>query len=148
MRKFSILVVVVLSAVFSTIAGELDSLQNVINQKCDSLYNGHWYGAQLQKLPVDSIPDYLSFLIEKHLVDSMTVYQIAQDIQKIALLQRKAAHIKVSCNLVEEWQGSNEARLHSHTVALIDNWFEKSAMDDEPRPTPVGRLHLDMPEMN
>jgi hypothetical protein len=125
-------------------AGELDSLQKVINLKCDSLYSTA-IGHEIQRLPADSIPQYLSFLLQTHVADTIQVYEVAQKVQVVASLEQKAAHIKVKCNLVRPWQGENEAKAHSHTVAVIDHWFEGSAFDDEPTVQPV-RLKLDIPD--
>jgi hypothetical protein len=137
----------VFGLIATTHAGELDSLQNVINTNSKALYST-WYGTELRMLPADSVPKFLSYLLIHRLVDSVTVYETAQKVQTIARLSRNAAHLKVRCNLIASGEGTSEVKKHSHTVALIDRWFENSALEDTPTPTISGKLHADFSSLD
>jgi hypothetical protein len=134
-------------AVFCLIAsaqgGDLDSLNQEIAVQSDSLY-GTWYGSEIQTMPADSIPSYLSFLLSENKLDTITAYKVAMSVQRIAAMHRRAAHLKSALAMIPEWQGTNEVRTHSHTVAVIDRWFERPV---EPVIRPVRhKLEIDEPD--
>lgn len=141
---FSGLIGVVLFLVIPVHGEELDSLNQEIAVQSDSFY-ATWYGSEIQTMPVDSIPAYLSFLLSQNKLDTMTTYKVAQQVQRIAAMHRRAAHLKSALAMIPEWQGTIEVQNHSHTVAVIDQWFERSP---EPVIRPVRhRLRINEPDL-